>query len=122
MPRTTNSKGPSRLRYGGMKLSRKNVSPTFQPYWLARLAADDAAPQVLAEGLHLVGGDLELGVHGEVGLVLDRQVGEELAEVGLPGVLRRASPFTSRLAASDPPNQLEMATRLTPGTWAIWPS
>ena len=64
---------------------------------------------------HLVGLDLELRVHREVGLRVDRHVREEVAPVATS-----ASPSSvalpSFLAGSEPPNQEVVATRFTPGT------
>src|SRR5438552_5275655 len=97
-----------------MKLSRKKWSPIFQPYLLASFLPIAAPCRSWRKGCHWSGGTLNSGYMAKYGSASTPMFGKKLDQSVVES--DPASALPSFLAGSDPPNQLVVATRFTPGT------
>ena len=104
-----------------MKLSRKNLSPTFQLNFFASLLPMTQPDRVCSRDFHCSGG---ITISGYIAKYVSTSTAMLLKKL-LQSVVAASSPVApsacpSFFAGSDPPNQAVFATRLTPGIdWSL---
>src|SRR5262249_16130800 len=98
-----------------MKLSRKKVSPTFQPNLVASLRPITQPRWSSRNAFICSGGIRYSGYMAKKGSGSTAMFGKKLLQSVVEDELS-FSALPSFLAGSEPPNQEVMATRLTPGT------